>query len=97
MSSANSSSVASIPLHQAVTLRLSKTNYTLWRAQLLLFLRSMKLMGYIDGTLLSLVKMPTSSTKASAEQAPNPTHTHWYDQDQQLLSGLLSSMIEDVL
>jgi hypothetical protein len=97
MSSANSSSVASIPLHQAVTLRLSKTNYTLWHAQLLPFLRRTKLMGYLAGTLPAPVKMLASSTEASAEQVPNPAYTRWYDQDQQLLSGLLSSMTEDVL
>jgi hypothetical protein len=76
MSSANSSSVALIPLHQAVTLRLSKTNYTIWHAQLLPFLWSTKLMGYLDGTLPAPAKMLTSSIEAGAEQAPNLAYTH---------------------
>jgi hypothetical protein len=31
------------------------------------------------------------------EQTVNPAYTRWYDQDQHLLSGLLSSMTEDTL
>jgi hypothetical protein len=76
MFSANSSSVALIPLHQAVTLCLSQTNYTLWHAQLLPFLWSTKLMGYLDGTLPAPAKMLTSSIEVGAEQAPNLAYTH---------------------
>jgi hypothetical protein len=38
-----------------------------------------------------------ASPAAGVEQIPNPAYERWYDQDQQLLSGILSSMIEDVL
>jgi hypothetical protein len=34
---------------------------------------------------------------AGVEQVSNLAYERWYDQDQQLLSGLLSSMIEEVL
>jgi hypothetical protein len=54
-------------------------------------------MGYLDGTLLTPVKTIASSAEAGVEHVTNPTYAHWYDQDQQLLSGLLSSMTEDVL
>jgi hypothetical protein len=80
-----------------VTIRLNKNNYILWRAQLLPFLWSTKLMGYLDGTLPAPVKMIASSIEVGAEHVANLAYAHWYDQDQQLLSGLLSLMIEDVL
>lgn len=80
-----------LPLHHAVTIRLNKNNYLLWRAQLLPYLRSTKLIGYLDGTLPAPTKM------IGTEQTVNPAYTRWYDQDQHLLSGLLSSMTEDTL
>jgi hypothetical protein len=86
-----------IPLHHVVTIRLTKSNYLLWRAQLVPFLRSAKLMGYLDGTLPAPAQLIASSTATGAAQVANPAYIRWYDQDQQLLSGLLSSMTEDVL
>jgi hypothetical protein len=38
-----------------------------------------------------------ASPASGAEQIPNPAYERWYDQDQQLLSGFLSSMIVDIL
>lgn len=92
-----SSTFAPIPIHHAVTIRLNKTNYMLWRAQLLPYLRSTKLIGFIDGSISAPPKLVASSTAEGAELVPNPAYDRWYDQDQQLLSGLLSSMTEDLL
>jgi hypothetical protein len=89
--------MAPIPIHQVVTIRLTKTNFLLWRAQLLPYLQSSKLIGNLDGTQVAPEKTVAASPVAGAEQIPNPTYENWYDQDQQLLSGLLSSMTEDVL
>jgi hypothetical protein len=38
-----------------------------------------------------------SSTANGAELQSNPAYALWYNQDQQILSGLLSSMTEEVL
>ncbi|KAK3144206.1 hypothetical protein QOZ80_4AG0310050 [Eleusine coracana subsp. coracana] len=97
ISSTTSSTFAPIPIHHAVTIRLSKTNYMLWRAQLLPYLRSVKLIGYIDGTITAPSQFVAASSAEGAAQVPNPAYERWYDQDQQLLSGLLSSMSEDLL
>jgi hypothetical protein len=97
LSSSTMSTFAPIPIHHAVTIRLTKNNYTLWRAQLLPYLRSAKLMSFIDGSMPPPPKQVPSSTDEGAELVPNPTYSAWYDQDQQLLSGLLSSMTEDIL
>ncbi|KAK4433482.1 hypothetical protein Salat_1110500 [Sesamum alatum] len=84
---------APIPLHHAVTIHLTKTNFLIWRAQLLPYLRSTKLLGYLDGSIAA----PAQYVNAGAAQVPNPAYTQWYDQDQQVLSGLLSSISEEVL
>lgn len=54
-------------------------------------------MGFIDGSMPPPPRQVPSSTAAGAEPVPNPAYGAWYDQDQQLLSGLLSSMTEDIL
>jgi hypothetical protein len=95
--SASTTTFAPIPIHHAVTIWLNKTNYTLWRAQLLPYLRSTKLIGFIDGTITAPAKHIPASTAEGADPVPNPAYGVWYDQDQQLLSGLLSSMSEDML
>jgi hypothetical protein len=86
-----------MPIHQIVTIRLTKTNFLLWRAQLLPYLRSSKLMGYLDDTLPAPAQKIVASTAGGAKPVSNPTYECWYDQDQQLLSGLLSSMTKDIL
>jgi hypothetical protein len=80
--------------YHAVTIRLTETNYLIWRAQLLPYLRSTKLIGYLDGSLPAPPKQVASS---SEDGAANPAYQRWYDQDQQVLSGLLSSISEDIL
>jgi hypothetical protein len=93
----SSTTIATISLHQAVTIRLTTSNYSLWRAQLMPFLRSTKMLGHLDGSTPVPPKMITTPTDASAAVLANPEYDRWYDLDQQLLSGLLSSMTEEVL
>lgn len=61
------------------------------------YLRSAKLIGFIDGSTSAPAQMIASSTATGADQVPNPDYGRWCDQDQHLLSGLLSTMTEDVL
>jgi hypothetical protein len=68
----------------------------LWRAQLLPYMRSAKLIGFIDGSIPQPPQFVASSA-TGADLVPNPVYDRWYDQDQQLLSGLLSSMTEEIL
>lgn len=86
-----------VPISQAVTIRLTKANYLLWRAQALPYLRSSKQMGFLDGSKPAPATTVVASTVDGAAPIPNPEYDRWFDQDQQLLSGLLSTMTEDVL
>jgi hypothetical protein len=63
-------STTTFPLHHAVTIKLNKNNL-LWRAQLLPYLRSSKLIGYLDGTLIAPASQIMASTQTDTELVPN--------------------------
>jgi hypothetical protein len=71
-----------IPLHHTMTIYLTKVNYLLWRAQLLPYLWSTDLMGYLDGTIPAPEQKILASTATGAEIVVNPTYTTWYNKDQ---------------
>ncbi|XP_075666058.1 uncharacterized protein LOC142635884 [Castanea sativa] len=75
-----------------VTIKLSSSNYLLWKSQLLPLLESQGLLGHVDGTLVPppLFDPPTSQT-------PNNKHLAWKAADQRLLSLLLSSLTEEAM
>jgi hypothetical protein len=54
-------------------------------------------MGFVDGSLKAPPKFVPSSTTEGTDLMPNSAYDQWVDQDQHVLSGLLSSMTEDVL
>jgi hypothetical protein len=54
-------------------------------------------MGYVDGSTSAPSKQVPSSIAEGAALINNPAYDRWHGQDQLLLSGLLPSMIEDVL
>jgi hypothetical protein len=91
------SSFVPIPIHHAVTIRLTKSNFLLWRAQLLSFLCNAKLLGYLDDSLSPPAQQIASTSDNSITMVSNSDYDRWFDQDQQVLSGLLSSMSEEVL
>jgi hypothetical protein len=75
-----------------VTIKLSSSNYLLWKSQLLPLLESQSLLGHVDGTL---VLPPPFDPPTS--QTPNPKHLAWKATDQRLLSLLLSSLTEEAM
>lgn len=81
----------------AITCRLTRTNFLLWKAQVVPILRGIQLFGYLDGTTPMPPATVTEGTGATVRQVDNPAHSAWIIQDQAILGGLLSSMTEDVL
>ena len=75
-----------------VTIKLSSSNYLLWKSQLLPLLESQGLLGHVDGTLVPppLFDSPTSQTLSNK-------HLAWKAVDQRLLSLLLSSLTEEAM
>ncbi|KAE8691466.1 hypothetical protein F3Y22_tig00110890pilonHSYRG01507 [Hibiscus syriacus] len=75
-----------------VTIKLSSSNYLLWKSQLLPHLESQGLLGHVDGTLVPppLFDPPTSQT-------PNNKHLAWKATNQCLLILLLLSLTEEAM
>lgn len=95
---ASSSSVAPAQLGHPVSEKLSRSNYMLWKAQILPAIRGAKLIGVLNGTTKAppptLEVTKDDKTTATIE---NPAYDQWLAQDQQLLSYLFNSLTTDVL
>jgi hypothetical protein len=85
-----------------VSKKLTRNNHILWRAQVLAVLRGAQLAGFLDGT----TKAPAEKIRVAkkfvkeegeAEEASNPAFELWKEQEQQVLSYLLTSVSHDVL
>jgi hypothetical protein len=75
-----------------VTIKLSSSNYLLWKSQLLFLLESQELIGHVDETL-----EPPPRFAPANSQTPNIKHLAWKQTDQRLLSLLLSSLTEEAM
>ena len=75
-----------------VTIKLSSSNYLLWKSQLLPLLESQELIDYVDET----IEIPPHFTIENS-QTPNIKHVAWKHTDQCLLSLLLSSLTEEAM
>ena len=84
-----------------ITARLSSDTYMFWRAQLVSLLRSNLLFGYVDGTFPCPPSTVSHRPKeAKPEDKPllldNPAYHAWHQQDQAILSAILSSLTIEV-
>ncbi|XP_019150942.1 PREDICTED: uncharacterized protein LOC109147741 [Ipomoea nil] len=82
--------------HHYVSIKLTATNYLFWRAQLVPFLGGQNLYGCVDGTNACPPEFLGSST-STASPTVNSLHADWVQQDQSILSMLISSLAEEVL
>jgi histone deacetylase 1/2 len=101
MASFSSNSVTPINIHSLVTVKLTKDNYLLWKTQIVPYLRGQRLFGFVDGTISSPSPTIPNPEAATSQTAPaeisNPHYSTWYDQDQVVLSALVSSLSENIL
>jgi len=95
MASNSSDSPTLLPFNtmiHMVTIKLSSSNYLLWKSQLLPLFESQVLLGYVGGTLV-----PPPPFDPPTSQTPNHSHLAWKATDQRLLSLLLSSLTEEAM
>lgn len=79
------------------SIKLTSRNFLFWRTQLVPFLRGQNLLGFVDGSLpCSPSTIPASSDGASGSVA-NPSYGVWIQQDQAILSMIISSLSEEVM
>ena len=85
-------------LGQIIDVKLSKTNYVLWRAQVLLpIIRGVQLQGYLDGSLATPEeKIPNKSDGKTTEEI-NPEFIRWTALEQQVLGFHMTSGVMVVM
>ena len=101
MASSPSNSFSPINIHSLITVKLTKDNYLLWKTQIVPYLHGQRLFRLIDGTISSLSPTIPNTKTANSQNAPteipNPKYIIWYDQDQIVLSAIISSLSENIL
>ena len=83
-----------------LTLRLDRTNYNFWRAQVLPPIRAHNLESFFLGTIqppIQFIKVPDPNGSQIMIRTLNLEYVIWNRQDQYLVSWLLSSMSESML
>ncbi|GJZ55766.1 putative RNA-directed DNA polymerase [Tanacetum coccineum] len=73
-----------------IPIKLSSTNYLLWKNQMLPLLSYQKLTNHIDGTTA-----PSATITSGDQSIPNPAFTTWNDFDQRAVILLNSSLTEE--
>ena len=89
MASSSSNLAVVNAIGHPVTEWLAKTNYPLWKIQVLPTIRGAQLIGYIDGSIQAL------ATEIDDEKEKKKVP--WLIQDQQVFSYLVSSLSREVL
>ncbi|XP_019161865.1 PREDICTED: uncharacterized protein LOC109158410 [Ipomoea nil] len=88
--------------HHFVSTRLTMRNYLFWRTQLVPFLRGQGLLGYIDGRIpcppaTVVVSSTGDSSTTTSTTTANPAYEAWIQQDQAILSTIVSSLSDKVM
>jgi hypothetical protein len=84
-------------VHHLVTIKLTRENYLLWKAQIVPYLRGQHLFGFLDGSRPAPSPYLGLLSDGSSQPQPNPNHQAWLIQDQMILSALISSLSENIL
>ncbi|KAK1618045.1 hypothetical protein QYE76_023562 [Lolium multiflorum] len=82
-----------------ITVRLDRSNFLLWRTQVIPNIAGQGWLGFLDGSCAAppmTVTTPASEGQPAAT-VPNPAYAVWWHVDQRVLGILLGSMTEEVL
>jgi hypothetical protein len=84
------------PIHHLITIKLTRDNYLLWKAQIVPYLKGQHLFGYIDGSISPPPQFLIPTTDLPQPET-NPSFLTWQSQDQLILSAFISSLSEHIL
>ena len=93
----SSSGASQTSLNGQVTDKLTRTNYVLWRTQVIPQLRGAGVFGYVDGTQPEPARLLVTTKDGKETSLPNPLHPIWVREDQQVLGYLLNNLTREVL
>jgi hypothetical protein len=81
--------------HQVISLKLTNTNYLYWRMQMLPYLLSQGVFGFVNGS--NTCPSPHVLARYDTSLHVNPLFLRWKQHDQLILSALLSCLSMEVL
>jgi hypothetical protein len=85
-------------VHHLVTIKLTRDNYLLWKAQIVPYLRGQHLFGFFDGSRPAPPQTLTVTTDGISKlSTQSRAYQAWLIQDQMILSALISSLSENIL
>ncbi|CAF1744189.1 unnamed protein product, partial [Brassica napus] len=90
-------STPSLSISQCVTLKLSSSNYLLWKTQFESFLSNQSLLGYLDGSTPRPSPTLTTRDRDAVTEESNPEFAKWVRRDQLVMSWLFGSLTEEAL
>ncbi|KAJ9552360.1 hypothetical protein OSB04_016405 [Centaurea solstitialis] len=96
MAAGDSSKDTTLPLAtilHMLTIKLSSTNYLLWKNQILPLFSYQKLIGHVDGSLAA----PSTTITIDGKTSPNPEYATWQEENQRALLILQSSLTEEAM
>uniref|UniRef100_A0A2N9E542 Retrotransposon Copia-like N-terminal domain-containing protein n=1 Tax=Fagus sylvatica TaxID=28930 RepID=A0A2N9E542_FAGSY len=85
------------PLHHLITIKLTRDNYLLWKAQIVPYLKGQHLFSFIDGSQSSPPQFLPLTSNENSQPSLNPDFLTWQTQDQMILSAFISSLSENIL
>ncbi|KAL4369233.1 hypothetical protein GQ457_05G019600 [Hibiscus cannabinus] len=80
--------------NKRINVCLTRSNYLLWKQQVVLTIRGLGLEGYLDGSITAPAKIVRNG---AGEQIVNPLYLQFVKQDSSLASWLLSTVSADIL
>ena len=80
-----------------ITVSLDRTNYLLWRTQVVPNIAGQGWFGFLDGSCVAPPKTITTGEGTAAVTQPNPQYAMWWYTDQRVLSILLGNMTVEIL
>jgi hypothetical protein len=84
-------------LHNSITHKLTRDNYSLWKATIVPILKGHSLFGFVDGTIVCPSSTITTESDTGATTAPNPAYLAWHMQDQLILGAINSCLNDSIL
>ena len=83
--------------HNTITVRLDRTNFLLWKMQVVPTIASQGWYGFLDDSCIAPPAKVTEGAGANTVIKANPDYALWFYTDQRVLSILVGSMTKEIL
>lgn len=97
MASSSTSFLVAAPIGLLVTEKLTRHNFSLWKAQIMPAIRDGQLEGFLNGKAVEPPKEIEELIDAKKISTPNEAYAKWVAANQQVLGYLLLTVSKEIL